>query len=308
MKDHIKSWRMLYLFIAVVVSVVVGFIYHTVGSFWPSGLGDAPYCDPFCVGDESEIRANLGALGDVVGGMINPILTFCSIVLLIHTIRLTQKTNTIAQEGVDATKAALDQSVEMLKLTEQQVANSVAEMELTRTELAGAKEAQQEMVKAQNLQKRNAAFFELFEHFSKLSAELNASNGFNLTGGKKPIADSLWMVIQYANEIGLRNTLDVDYKQKPYLMSFIKQLIMLYKLADGDSELEGVIETVLTLDMQTYCCYFSCYSTVAGSGFVKQLIKDKKVVFLDLSVLPSGCGSDEVYYSTLDKLDIPYIR
>jgi len=43
-------------------------------------------------GIESDIRANWGALGDVMGGFLNPILTFISIVLLIKTVTLSKKT------------------------------------------------------------------------------------------------------------------------------------------------------------------------------------------------------------------------
>lgn len=49
-------------------------------------------------GIESDIRSNWGALGDVVGGFLNPILTFISIILLIKTVNLSKKTTEIAEK------------------------------------------------------------------------------------------------------------------------------------------------------------------------------------------------------------------
>lgn len=102
-------------------------------------------------GNGHPVRASLiehlGTFGDFFGGTLTPILTFVSIVLLLMTIRQTQEANKFSGE-------MLNQAREQLKI-------SADELRLTRDELAGAKEAQQEISETQKIQQFESTFFNL---------------------------------------------------------------------------------------------------------------------------------------------------
>lgn len=53
---------------------------------------------------EATTRANWGALGDVFGGILNPLLTLFTIILLIRTIWISQETLKASQQQLDTTR------------------------------------------------------------------------------------------------------------------------------------------------------------------------------------------------------------
>lgn len=108
----------------------------------------------------SDLRGQFGTLGDVMGGLLNPILTFISILLLLWTIRQTQKANAL--------------SGEMLNQARKQLEISADELRLTRDELAGAKEAQQDISVTQKLQQFENTFFTLLKRLLEQQKDLQS--------------------------------------------------------------------------------------------------------------------------------------
>ncbi|MAY42369.1 MULTISPECIES: hypothetical protein [unclassified Neptuniibacter] len=274
MKDHFKAWWPVW-FSAGALALVLSVVWFVAGSILPSPL-EVVNCFGYCETDEAEVRANLGALGDVVGGLLNPLLAFITIVLLILTIRLTQKTNQIAQDGVNATRDSVNQSVEMLELTKDQVQLSVDEMRLTRDELEGSKNAQLELVATQESQQRAYAFFEHFKAYSDFSVQMKARGSFGVN--LKPTTHFFNGLMLIDGEIE-RDCIVLLFDEKWFWQEWIDKLVVQIILSEGDERLLSIIVSTLTNDLKVFMClYIYAYdesfdsSEKAGAVMLKVLL------------------------------------
>ncbi len=62
-------------------------------------------------GDSSYTRADLGTIGDFIGGLLNPLLTFATVCLLIWSIRIQQKELSAATKVLKQTKDVHDKNI-----------------------------------------------------------------------------------------------------------------------------------------------------------------------------------------------------
>ncbi|PPC77939.1 hypothetical protein C4K68_07790 [Pokkaliibacter plantistimulans] len=129
--DHSQEW-LIAVAVGLVMLLVIG-IY-----FSKAGLPNA---------SDADLRGELGTLGDFFGGVLNPILSFVSIVLLLITLKQTQKSLGLSERTLEQTK--------------QQLSLSQKEMELTRLEMRETTKAQREVEKTQRSQKFENSFFSL---------------------------------------------------------------------------------------------------------------------------------------------------
>lgn len=200
--DQVKEPWYIRLLPWFVVAVALGAAIYLVNvytdvfsQFYPAVLTETELQDSKLVTDR---RGEFGTLGDAFGGLLNPLFTFLTMIMLLLTIRQTQKTNKIAfdnlvvtgmqvkqtnlaiqqtQEALKQSKEAIDQAGEMLEATKEQVRLSVLEMELTRKELAGSTKAQEDIAETQELQRFESTFYIMLGRFDKLQKDLYIKTG-----------------------------------------------------------------------------------------------------------------------------------
>ncbi|RRC97621.1 hypothetical protein [Amphritea balenae] len=104
------------------------------------------------------LRSQFGSLGDAVGGIFNPFLTFISIIFLIVTLMQNQR--------------AMRQSAAALKHAEVQLKISIQEQRNVKDELEESRKVQDEIGKTQELQRVENTYFKLVSYIEQFQAKL----------------------------------------------------------------------------------------------------------------------------------------
>lgn len=107
-----------------------------------------------------------GTFGDYFGGVLNPILGFCSFMALLYTVDLQNKQLKKTDEQLEQNRIALEQNAEALKLNNQELQNSNEQLQISA-------KAQAEMEKTQRLQQFEGLFTYMANELSKIYDELN---------------------------------------------------------------------------------------------------------------------------------------
>ncbi|WP_417534188.1 hypothetical protein [Marinobacterium stanieri] len=195
--------------------------------FWPESGSE---------NDQSELRANLGALGDIMGGFLNPFLTFISIILLIQTIRVSQKTLQKTEESLAISNSTLEATKEQIELNR-------LELEETRKEIADSAESQREISKTQADQKRQTAFFEVIGLLS--SAVTDASKMNVVRSDKKSDVDVFFKSASDIDNIDkLTELVDSYIDRLPHIEAIIRFFIASQELRDDTDEFSTLASAI----------------------------------------------------------------
>lgn len=224
---------------------------RVVGSFLPAdSQGITDDCFAFCVSDEESVRASLGALGDVVGGLLNPFLTFLTIFLLIRTLKQ-------SQDSLKLTRDTLDKVEEQNGLMKEALDDSRAEMERNTAELEKAADAQESIMETQRIQRISYAFF---EHYRLYIEQRNYVVGSRLDSEAGIVRGLLHMCFNTANNEGniARVIHDRDLGHE-FQFGFLSYFVSAYKLAEGRQELLDILKRSLTPDLKSLIIVFACF-------------------------------------------------
>lgn len=294
--EKIKLWWPVAL-APIAAGVLYYFISSTmIGNFWPSfGLANT----------ESVLRANLGSLGDVVGGLLNPVFTFISVLLLIKTIQLTQETNKAANEALAQAREQNEITKNALNITKQQLDVSTDELKLTRDEVAAATKAQQDMVLIQQAQKKENAFFEVYQIYSVLIEKLHTVKEFGYGGNKSPIDISLMSVFVANSKPDLR-VMHI-YQSRPEIRRLVKLTIMLFELSRDAYENEILLRSTLTAEVKIFLCMFGYYGSGVESIRVLNFIKDRELTDYEKLEFVWNVNNRNIFDEAMEHLDIPYV-
>lgn len=196
--------------------------------FWPETGSDK---------DQAVLRANLGALGDIMGGFLNPFLTFFSIILLIQTIRISQKTLQKTEESLAISNSTLEATKEQIELNR-------LELEETRKEIAKSAASQREMSKTQADQKRQTAYFEVTGLLS--IAVTDASKLDVLRGDRKSNIDVFFSAVSNKDNIDKLGAVVESYLDRlPYMEAVIRLLIASQELRDDSDEFSTLASAII---------------------------------------------------------------
>ncbi|TMO54095.1 hypothetical protein [Pseudoalteromonas phenolica] len=109
------------IFALVLTAVLFGYYLSSFTSFFPL-TGEAE--------NWGELRGQFGALGDFFGGLLNPVLSFCTIVLLIFSLRVQMGELSLSRKELKRTRLAHEQQLKDAKFA----ANSTNEYQKTQIE------------------------------------------------------------------------------------------------------------------------------------------------------------------------------
>lgn len=111
--------------------------------------------------DIIDLIASWGTIGDYFGGLLNPVLGFCSFMALLYTIDLQNKQLKKTDAQLEQNKIALEQNAKALELNNKELKNSNQQLELS-------SKAQAEMEKTQRLQQFENLFTYMANELSKI--------------------------------------------------------------------------------------------------------------------------------------------
>lgn len=231
-------------FVAACLFVVVDRI---AGSFWPSdSVGVADDCSAFCVSDEESVRASLGALGDVVGGLLNPFLTFLTIFLLIRTLKQSQESLKLTSETLDKVE----------------VQNDLIRDEMSRNtvELEKAANAQESMMETQKVQQVTYAFFEHYRLYieQRNRACLERKYGVMAVSLAEELVERL--LGDCVQDGRLQQAINELDEADLFEYEFVAVFVSAFRLAEGDERLLGVLRGSLTPELKILLILFCEHS------------------------------------------------
>lgn len=167
---------------------------------------------------DDKVMGTWGTFGDYFGGILNPILGFCSFMALLFTIDLQNKQLKKTDEQLEQNRIALDQNAEALKLNNQELQNSNEQLSLSA-------KAQSEMEKTQRLQQFEGLFTYMANELSKIYGEL-------IDKSKKKSARLFLSNSHGKTYTNVRQSLRSNY----VLVRFFMYLYQILKLIDDQSE------------------------------------------------------------------------
>ena len=236
----LREWWPIIVALITAVGLYIAIDRTLLFGFWPS----------FALsGVEADTRANLGALGDVMGGLLNPVLTFISIILLIQTVRISQRT-------LKQTEDSLEISNRMLEATNKQIELNRQELEETRKEIADSAASQREIAKTQSDQKRQSAFFEVSKLLSDVviksisKDELRNDRKSNLTRYFDSVVN-----VDVIDRLNIVAEKEID--ELPYLSSAFRLLIELQNLRDRTLDYNNVASAIISNRMRWVVTIFA---------------------------------------------------
>lgn len=233
--------------------------------FWPDSGGDK---------DQTVLRANLGALGDIMGGFLNPFLTFISIILLIQTIRISQKT-------LQKTEESLAISNNTLKATKEQIELNRLELEETRKETARATEAHIEISETQKNQRKESSFYNSFERLERECSKL-----YKIDEHQRSIASRISKSVSSTGEENKALEIIEHYASSLEVGVFISYLIVSLERAEDNYEFDYLIDSIISEELRFFLCmcayYMESYESITLLGAIKsgRIIKNRKVYYL----------------------------
>lgn len=262
MHGWLKWWPLLAIILLAFLSVFL-LVDLVAGSILPSASkGINPDCIAFCGSDESEVRSNLGALGDIVGGLLNPVLTFISIILLIITINLTRET-------LDQARQQNRQSELQIKINKDALDLNREEMKLARIEFEGSRVAHEDASDTLRLQRQEQMFFNLYESFADLCVSLSTPGGIANYGNNHPVQHIFQTTNKSSNPELYIKTLPVA---RPEIHRLIKQLIMLCDIAHDHSDLMQIIKDTFIPELKIVILIVAYHSEGFDGAKTKRLI------------------------------------
>lgn len=220
--------------------LILAVLFHyqdLVGSLFPEKVsGQVTLNEP-----SQNFREEFGQLGDAVGGLLNPMLSFLTIIFLIVTLKQNQK--------------ALRDNAEELQLSRK-------ELELTRKELSAATEAHESISETQNYLRLEATFFKLLE--------LSLSKYEKLEKGVLPDTSAMLESIRITDF----SSDDSPLSNASSYAVYVRSLQRVLNLIDNNKEIKNCREYVtgvLSPDVVTIII-------LLGPYFLKRRI-DLKVIF-----------------------------
>ncbi len=229
--------------------------------FWPETGADK---------DQSVLRANLGALGDIMGGFLNPFLTFISIVLLVQTIRISQTT-------LAKTEEALKISNKTLEATKEQVELNREELKANRVEVARASDAQEAISKTQEIQRAEAAFYNFLPSFNESVKRFEYSHSVSTDDSASTILHNLILSCDTKDKVAkcmsIRN---LGRKNSVSFLLFIKDLTSLLIIASDNEHLEYIIFSRLNQATCFNILYYSWCSPNYEANIISDYISKSK--------------------------------
>lgn len=152
----------------------------------------------------------LGTMGDFFGGILNPALAFCSLILLVYTLQqnrvaLSQGRDALlkTRESLDQGKDAIEQSKKAVEQSERTIKQNAEELELTREELKRSADTMEEQLKQNKIQQLNSQFYSLYEY---IETELRNDAAF----GGESVASYLRTKTAYLKELRELKSVDGD--------------------------------------------------------------------------------------------------
>ncbi len=217
-------------------------------------------------GVESEVRGNWGTLGDAFGGLLNPLLTFLTIILLIQTIR-------VSQETLKQTEDALKVSQETLEATKEQLKVNLKELEYTREEIARSADAQAEISKTQAQQRREHTFFELYGLLKTAIDEAVTSGA-----SSRSINYYLSIVVRQETFSDLAVTLNNQIRAQSYLASILRLTVACYEVSDNDERLDSLVTAVLVNHIKCWLCLYAHYGKGRDAELLTEIAKNGRLL------------------------------
>lgn len=240
--------------------------------FWPS----------FALsGIEAETRANLGALGDVMGGLLNPVLTFITIILLIQTIRISQKT-------LRQTEESLKISDETLKATKEQIELNRQELIETRAEIARSSEAQEEIAETQLIQRKENTFFQAYKIYSEIVVSVSTEEDFG-EGRIRSImrrspAGSACSAI-YTSGKSFDQKFEDAFLDNKHVRSFVQMATLCLTFSDSNPKLDEMISALMDKNCKRFICMYAWYSDEKDALYLKDAILSGRIFKDEIFVL-----------------------
>ncbi|KEA63130.1 hypothetical protein ADIMK_2654 [Marinobacterium lacunae] len=219
---------------------------------------------------EATTRANWGALGDVFGGLLNPLLTLFTIILLIRTIW-------ISQETLKQTEEALRVSNETLKTTKAQLEVNRAELADSRAEMARSASAQESIAETQAVQSRQNAFFEVYKLYTEAVGESISVSGNVGRGDESPITFILRHALSMNTDDDLVRCLESNIKDHAALGSVVRLCVLAYALSDGDSQLDLMVSAPLDSQWKAIFCLFANFSDQREANLLAEAIREGRL-------------------------------
>lgn len=269
------------------------FILYKVGG--THGIGVWP--ENFQSENESTIRANLGALGDVFGGLLNPILTFISIILLIQTIKISQST-------LRQSKKSLSISNDALIATKEQLKANLEELAITRKEIERASDAQEVISETQELQRIESSFFEVFKLLSEQVASVYDANAHNYSNSNA--IDSALKLIFDRDPEHIEANIDEIFRNRSEMRLLLKYTLMSFSVAQGNDRLLRYSESVLTQEIKILFCLHAHFSATGDAMLLSRFIGNGDLTGGETMIYRWNAKNMENFQSAMEGLNLAY--
>ncbi len=219
-------------------------------------------------GVESDLRANWGALGDVMGGLLNPILTFISIVLLIQTIRISQKT-------LRQTEKSLQTSNRMLEATHTQIDLNRRELEATRDEITRSSDAQEEISRTQLMQRKENSFYEVYKLLSEVIQKAHAPNDVR-TNKKSDVNTAFSGVLQNPSD-RWEHMSEYQVDTNPTVASILRLSVACFELGADLPTADRLVSALYSRNLRWFIMIYSAHSSRSDAVFLRDVIVSGRI-------------------------------
>jgi len=188
----------------------------------------------------SELKGQFGALGDAFGGLLNPMLTFISIIVVLYTVRQNNRvieqsmaSNRLARLEFSKNQEALNES---LKVAASQLKETERQSSFAKKEYEDAYKVQRNMFELQERQRFEHTFFSLFEQNNKFIEGFSAGD-LSLRNKLRDI---------YEEKFHTTTSLDALYwDEVPELYRYLKFLSYVLDLLDSYDEADLYARMIL---------------------------------------------------------------
>lgn len=259
--EYLKTNRFLTCLILIAITLIIFFAAIYLSQY---GLHMPPADD--------KLMGSWGTFGDYFGGVLNPVLGFCSFMALLYTVDLQNKQLKKTDEQLEQNRIALEQNAEALKLNNQELQNSNEQLQISA-------KAQAEMEKTQKLQQFEGLFTHMASELSRIYQELDENS--------KKIEN--YLVVNMSNftkdfQEGLENSLRTNFKLVRFFMYLYQTL----------QHIESLDETIFEYKFKKR------YSNIIRASLGNEMLQ---LIYLNCLVLLEGDNSFNEYKRLITKYE-----
>lgn len=251
-------------------------------------------------GVESEVRGNWGTLGDAFGGLLNPMLTFFTIILLIQTIRISQKT-------LLQTEAALKVSSDSLDATKTQIELNRQELRDNRQEVARAADAQEEISKTQRIQRQEHSFFEAYRMLSESITQCL----YDIDGqGRKvtsPILSAGITLCRLDDPKRIEQAAHHKIDSVACIGALVRLTTVCLRLSAGDRDKDDLIDSLFENKIRCFLVLYISNSTRGEVECLEAAIREKRIL-REAVLRDAWADNNKLVHKAAEFLGVEYLN